>query len=61
MEGQGKWAAAKTDGASRPPPTCPEVSGLVEVTPTCLPALRQAGGGMAQTVKPKEKEKKKFQ
>lgn len=36
---RGKRAAAKTDSARRPPPTCPEVSGLVEVTPTFLPAL----------------------
>lgn len=39
-EAGGKWAAAKMDGARRPPPTCPEVSGLVEVTPTCpLPSV----------------------
>ena len=31
--------------ASTPPPTCPEVSGSVEVTPTCLRALCRAGGG----------------
>lgn len=57
--GQGKWAAAKMDGARRPPPTCPEVSGSVEVTPTCLPALRRAGGGMARAVEPKETKGKK--
>lgn len=40
----------KTDGARRPPPTCPEVSGSVEVTPTYLPALCWTRGEMARAV-----------
>lgn len=54
LPGEGKRAAAKTDSARRPPPTCPEVSGLVEVTPTCLPALCRSGGGAARTVEAEE-------
>ena len=52
--GRGSELAAKTDSARRPPPTCPEVSGLVEVTPTYLPALCWTGGGTAQNIKLEE-------
>ncbi|TNN55027.1 hypothetical protein EYF80_034733 [Liparis tanakae] len=37
LPGRGRRAAARTDSARRPPPTCPEVSGSAEVTPTYLP------------------------
>lgn len=47
--GQGKWAAAKMDGARGPPPTCPEVSGSVEVTPTCPPPSRRRDGSDRRT------------
>lgn len=40
----------KTDGVHRTPPTCPEVLGSEEVTPTYLPALCWTRGKMAGAI-----------
>lgn len=44
----------KTDGVHRTPPTCPEVSGSVEVTPTYIPALCWTRGKMARAMNQEE-------